>query len=332
MISFQKSHIYRAHHVTDTITHLVAEISDQVGVITAVKNESMINPQFRKENQIRTIHSSLSLEQVNGVINGKRILGAPTEIKEVKNAFEAYTLLLPFDPYSIEDILNTHKILMLDLTKQSGQFRSGGVGVFKQERLVHMAPAADFVPKQIEDLLQWAKNAEPHPLITSCIFHYEFEFIHPFFNGNGRMGRMWQTLLLSQLKPAFSWLPVQTLIKERQSEYYKALEVADKAGESTAFIEFMLNTIRDALLELIQTDQVDVQVTDQVQRLLAALGKETLSSKELLERLELKHRPTFSNNYLRPALELRLIEMTVPNKPNSSKQKYFRSINLINSL
>lgn len=272
------------------------------------------------------------LEQVTDVINGKRILGAPNEIKEVKNAFEAYNLLLSFDPYSIDDLLNAHKILMMDLTKQSGQFRSGGVGVFNKERLGHMAPPVDFVPKQIEDLLQWAKNAETHPLITSCVFHYEFEFIHPFFDGNGRMGKMWSTPLLNRWKPVFGWLPVETLIKERQGEYYKALEVADKAGESTAFIEFMLNTIRDALAELIQTEQVCDQVTDQVKRLLSALGNETLSAKELLERLELKHRPTFSNNYLRPALEMGLIKMTVPDKPNSSKQKYFRSINLINSL
>lgn len=317
------------YQITDKIIHLVAEISEQVGAITAVKSESMINPQLRKENQIRTIHSSLaienntlSLEQVTDVINGKRILGAPNEIKEVKNAFEAYNLLLSFDPYSMDDLLKVHKILMMDLTKQSGQFRSGGVGVFNKERLVHMAPPADLVPKQIEDLLQWAKDSEAHPLITSCVFHYEFEFIHPFVDGNGRMGRMWQTLLLSHWKPVFGWLPVETLIKERQNEYYKALEVADKAGESTVFIEFMLNTIRNALAEMIQTEQVCDQVTDQVKRLLSTLGNETLSAKELLERLELKHRPTFSNNYLRPALELRLIEMTVPDKPNSSKQRY----------
>ena len=316
------------YSVTDMIIHLIAEISEQVGVVT-IKNEDAVNPHLRRDNQIRTIHSSLaienntlSLEQVTDVINGKRILGSPNEIREVKNAYEAYNLLLSFEPLSIPDLLNAHKILMMDLTNESGRFRSGGVGVFAGDALVHMAPPADLVPKLIADLFNWVKNADAHPLIKSCVFHYEFEFIHPFSDGNGRMGRMWQTLLLSRWKAVFNWLPVETLIRERQDEYYRALAVADRAADSTAFIEFMLCIIRDALLELAQTEQVREQVTEQVERLMKTLGNETLSAKELLEKLNLKHRPTFSGNYLRPALELGLIEMTVPNKPNSSRQKY----------
>lgn len=316
------------YSVTDTMIHLVAEISEQVGIVT-VKNENAINPHLRRDNQIRTIHSSLaiennslSLEQMTDVINGKRVLGAPKEIREVKNAYEAYNLLLSFDPFNVEDLLRAHKILMLELMNESGRFRSGGVGVFAGEKLVHMAPPADLVSKLIRDLLNWVKNSDTHPLIKSCIFHYEFEFIHPFADGNGRMGRMWQTLLLSRWKPVFNWLPTETLIRERQNEYYKVLAIADKAADSTVFIEFMLGVIRDALCELIQTEQVRDQVSEQVERLLTVLGNETLSAKELLERLGLKHRPTFSNNYLRPALELGFIEMTVPDKPNSSRQKY----------
>lgn len=240
----------------------------------------------------------------------------------MKNAYEAYNLLLSFDPFNVEDLLRAHKILMLELMNESGRFRSGGVGVFAGEKLVHMAPPADLVSKLIRDLLNWVKNSDTHPLIKSCIFHYEFEFIHPFADGNGRMGRMWQTLLLSRWKPVFNWLPTETLIRERQNEYYKVLAIADKAADSTVFIEFMLGVIRDALCELIQTEQVRDQVSEQVERLLTVLGNETLSAKELLERLGLKHRPTFSNNYLRPALELGFIEMTVPDKPNSSRQKY----------
>jgi Fic family protein len=316
------------YRVTDAIIHLVAEISELVGVVT-VKGETALNPHLRRANQIRTIHSSLaiennslSLEQMTDIINGKRVLGSPKEIREVKNAFDAYSLMLTFDPFNIEDLLKSHRILMAELTNEAGRFRFGGVGVFAGERLVHMAPPADVIPKLISDLIHWVKTTNTHPLIKSCVFHYEFEFIHPFADGNGRMGRMWQTLLLSRWKPIFNWLPVETLIRERQQEYYTILGVADKAADSTAFIEFMLRVIRDALNDLMQTEQVCKQVTDQVERLMSALGNETLSAKELLERLGLKHRPTFSNNYLRPALELGLIEMTVPDKPNSSKQQY----------
>ena len=320
------------YSVTDKIVRLVAEISEQVGVATA-KHEGTVSPYLRRDNQIRTIHSSLAIEnnslslaQVTDVINGKRILGAPNEIREVKNAYEAYSILLSFDPFDIDDLLNAHKILMLDLTNESGRFRSGGIGVFAGKRLVHMAPPADLVPKLTSDLLNWVRNSDAHPLIKSCVFHYEFEFIHPFADGNGRMGRMWQTLLLSRWKPVFNWLPVETLIRERQDEYYKVLAVADKAADSTAFIEFMLCVIRDALCEIIQTEQVREQVTEQVERLISIMGNETLSAKELLKKLNLKHRPTFSNNYLHPALELGLIEMTIPDKPNSSKQKYRKKV------
>ena len=314
--------------ITDAIIHLIAEISEQVGIVT-VKNEGTINPHLRRENQIRTIHSSLaiennslSLEQMTDVINGKRILGAPNEIREVKNAYEAYSHLGSFEPYEIDDLLKAHQILMHDLTEESGQFRHGGVGVFAGKKLVHMAPPANLVPKLIGDLMEWVQCADAHPLIKNCIFHYEFEFIHPFSDGNGRMGRMWQTVLLGSWKPVFYWLPVETLIKERQNEYYQALAVADKAADSTAFIEFMLGVIRDALRELIQTEQVRDQVTVQVENLMKALGNETLSATELLNRLGMKHRPSLYSNYLRPALELGLIAMTIPDKPNSSRQKY----------
>ena len=316
------------YKITDSIVHLVAVISEQIGIIT-IKSEVAANPQLRRENQIRSIYSSLaiennslSLEQMTDIINGKRVIGAPDEIREVKNAYEAYNLLLGFDPFSIKDMLRAHLVLMADLTNEAGRLRSGGVGVFAGERPVHMAPPAGVVPKLVDDLFDWLKTSDVHPLIKSCVFHYEFEFIHPLADGNGRMGRMWQTLLLSRWKPLFAWLPVETLIRERQHEYYDVLAAADKAADSTVFIEFMLRVIRDALSELLQTEQVREQVTEQVERLMTALGGDTLSAKELLNRLGLKHRPTLSNNYLRPALALGLAEMTIPDKPNSSKQRY----------
>ena len=316
------------YEITDEIINLVSDISEQVGIVT-IRNGNASNPELRHENRLKSIHSSLaiennslSLEQVTDIINGKRVLGAPNEIREVKNAYDAYNLLLTFDPFSIEDMLRAHGVLMADLTHEAGRFRAGGVGIFAGERLVHMAPPADIVPKLVNNLLYWMKTAELHILIKSCVFHYEFEFIHPFSDGNGRMGRMWQTLLLSRWKPIFAWLPVETLIHERRQEYYDALAVSDKAASSTAFVEYMLRVIQDALLDLSQTEQVRVQVTEQVKRLIAALGDNVLSAKELMALLKLKHRPTFNNNYLKPALKNGLIEMTVPDKPNSSRQKY----------
>jgi len=210
------------------------------------------------------------------------------------------------------------------LTKEAGVFRSGGVGNFAGEQLVHMAPPAQFVPEQIKTLICWAEQSEIHPLIKSCVFHYEFEFIHPFADGNGRMGRMWQTLILYNWKRIFGWLPVETLIKERQEKYYEVLGACDKTADSAMFIEFMLETIYDALIEIGTTDQVGEQVTEQVRKLLESIGQDTLSGKELMERVEIKHRPTFRQNYLLPAIEQGFIEMTIPDKPNSSKQKYRR--------
>ena len=228
------------------------------------------------------------------------------------------------NPYRINDMLLSHKVLMNELTKEAGTFRNGGVGVFAGEQLVHMAPPANQVPHLMEELIDWAKKAEVHPLIKSCVFHYEFEFIHPFADGNGRMGRMWQTLLLYRWKSLFGWLPIETLIRERQEEYYKVLGECDQSADSGRFIEFILTAIYDALCQIIDTEQVGEQVTEQVERLLEVIGDEEYSTKELMELLGLRHRPTFRDNYLLPALDMGVIEMTIPDKPKSSKQKYRR--------
>jgi Fic family protein len=314
--------------LTDEILSLVVEIGELVGAASPLA-DNPINPKLRRDNRIKTIQASLaietnslSLDQVTAIINGRHVLGPPDEIREVTNAYEAYERLLAFDPFSAEDILAAHRILMNDLTKESGKFRTGGVGIFAGEKLVHMAPPAERVPHLMRELLDWTKNAEVHPLIKSCVFHYEFEFIHPFLDGNGRMGRMWQTLLLYGWKPIFAWLPVETMIKTRQDAYCAALGHADKHADSAPFIAFLLHVIRDMLTEISQTEQVGVQLTDQVKKLLTALGTEELPAKELMNRVGLRHRPTFRENYLLPALTLRLIEMTVPDKPNSSRQKY----------
>lgn len=241
---------------------------------------------------------------------------------EVKNAFEAYEHLLELNPYLIKDMLKAHKMLMHDLTKEAGTFRQGGVGVFAGDRLVHMAPPAKRVPQLIKELIDWLKKDKAHPLIKSCVFHYEFEFIHPFADGNGRMGRMWHTLILYKWKPIFGWLPIETIIRERQEEYYNALGKADSKADSGVFIEFLLQAIYDSLKEYDKIEQVTIQVTEQVERLLDAIGDDIVSSKELMERLGIKHRPNFRDKYLLPAMKLGLIEMTIPDKPNSSKQRY----------
>jgi Fic family protein len=321
--------------ITDKTVNLISAITEIITKITLNDNMSN-NPRLRRDNRIRTIHASLaiennslSLDQVTDIINGKRILGAPDEICEVRNAFEAYNKLLELNPYSINDMLLAHKVLMNELTKEVGTFRSGGVGVFAGEYLVHMAPPANQVPHLIKELVDWAKKAEVHPLIKSCVFHYEFEFIHPFADGNGRMGRMWQTLLLYKWKSLFGWLPIETLIRERQDEYYKVLGECDHSANSGKFVEFLLKAIYDTLFEISDIEQVAEQVTEQVEKLIQVIGYKEYSTKELMELLGLKHRPTFRYNYLLPALERGYIVMTIPDKPNSSKQKYKKVTNTI---
>ena len=329
-------------HMTDKMTSLIAEISEQVGRITVLQ-EGTISPHLRLENRIRTIHSSLaiehnslSLEQVTAILDGKRVLGNPNEIKEVQNAYEAYELMLRLNPASVDDLLKAHKLMMNGLVSENGRFRSGGVGVFDGEVLSHMAPPVEFVPEHIQNLFAWYQKSELHPLIKSAIFHYEFEFIHPFADGNGRMGRMWHSLLLGEWKEMFFWLPIEELIQSRQKEYYDALGAADKQADSAGFVELMLEIIRDSLTEITvvgrstdqDSDQVTVQDKMPVERILSALSDETLSATELMERLGLSHRPTFRKNYLNPALEQKLIERTIPDKPNSKNQKYRKHQNL----
>lgn len=323
-------------HLTEKMITLVAEISEQVGRIALMEGGS-VKAHLRRENRIKTIHSSLaiehnslSLDQVTAIVDGKRVLGNPNEIKEVQNAYQAYELILSLDPDSVDDLLRAHRLMMKDLVPENGVFRSKGVGIFDGNRLIHMAPPAEFVPMQIRNLFEWYRESELHPLIKSAVFHYEFEFIHPFMDGNGRTGIMWHSLLLGHWKELFFWLPVEELIQTRQKDYYNALEQSDRESDSSVFVELMLEIIRDTLVSMTvvgsQTDQVTDQVTDQdktpVERLLTIMGNETLPAQEMMKRLGLSHRPTFRENYLHPALEQGLIEMTVPEKPNSRNQKY----------
>lgn len=318
--------------MTDKIMNLVADVSEQIGRIKVLSHGN-VNPHLRKENRIRTIHSSLaiehnslSLEQVTAVINGKHILGNPNEIREVKNAYDTYEMMLVLNPYSVKDLLKAHKMMMKDLIPENGKFRSGGVGVFDGDVVVHMAPPASLVPGEIQDLFAWYKKSEIHPLVRSAIFHYEFEFIHPFADGNGRMGRMWHSLLLGRWNEIFYWLPVEELIRSRQQEYYNAFNKSDRESDSSTFVEFMLEiflgTLRETTVVGDATDPAGKSGNPYVQKLLDVLGDEVLSATEIMERLGLSHRPTFRKNYLVPALEQGIIEMTIPEKPKSRNQRY----------
>lgn len=233
---------------------LVSEISEQVGIVTTLLGDNVPSPMLRKANRIKTIHSSLaiehntlSLKQVTDIIDGKHVLGAPNEIQEVKNALQAYQLMSQLDAFKEKDLLRAHELMMLALVDNAGCYRHAGVGVFDGDKCIHMAPPADRVPALMADLFEWVKKTDVHPLVSSCVFHYEFEFIHPFVDGNGRMGRYWQTMLLSKWKGIFSWIPVETIVKEHQQEYYDVIAKCDTVGNSTAFIEFMLRCLLDAM-------------------------------------------------------------------------------------
>jgi len=246
--------------ITTSILDKMAEIAELVGRVNAVVGLTA-NPMLRRSNRIRTIYSSLaieqntlSLEQVTAVLNGKRVIAPPKDIAEVQNAYEIYEMLDSLDPYSVDDLLDAHGVMTRGLTKESGCFRSGPVGVVdKQGNILHFGTLPDYAPGLTMELLDWIRDSDIHMLIKSCVFHYELEVIHPFADGNGRIGRLWHTLLLTKWKPLFAWLPVESIIHDRQNEYYAAINRSNYEGESTAFIEFMLSAIKEALTEAVQT-------------------------------------------------------------------------------
>lgn len=246
--------------ITNAMIDHVAEIAELVGRLTST-NQLSTNPTLRRTNRIRTIHGSLAieqntltLEQVTAVLNGKQVLAPPKDIAEVKNAYEIYERLDELDPYSVDDLMTAHGIMTRGLVDESGMFRTRPVGVVDQEgHVLHFGTLPQYVPNLVMELLDWVKSSDVHMLIRSCVFHYEFELIHPFADGNGRVGRLWHTLLLSKWNPAFAWLPVESMIHARQPEYYAAINASNDAGESTVFIEFMLSAIKASLIDAINT-------------------------------------------------------------------------------
>ena len=256
--------------ITNQMIDDIAAISELIGKLSVYGRLSS-DPTLRRTNRIRTIHgslaieqNSLSLEQVTAVLNGKRVLAPPKDIAEVKNAYEIYERLNELDPHSVDDLLMAHGVMTRGLVEESGTFRTRPVGVVDEEgRVLHFGTLPQYVPELVMELLDWTRQSELHMLIRGCVFHYELELIHPFSDGNGRIGRLWHTLLLSKWKPVFAWLPVESIIHDRQQEYYAAINASNSAGESTAFIEFMLSAIKAALIDAIKTsDEMSAEKPD----------------------------------------------------------------------
>ena len=315
------------YKITPKIITLIEQIGEMLGSLSLSANSDDLR--LRRIHRIQTIHGSLAIEgntlteeQISTILDGKPVIAPPREVQEVRNAIKAYDEFQRWHPEQQKDLLTAHETLMLGLLDAPGHYRLEGVGVGGAGGLVHVAPPPGLVPELMGTLLGWLGETEEHALIKSCVFHYEFEFIHPFADGNGRMGRLWQTLVLSQWNPIFSQIPVESMVYARQQEYYTAIAESTKAAESTPFVEFMLQMILERIISSAEeTHQVTHQVAHQVEVLLPALVGE-MSRSELMQVMALKDRVNFKRIYLDPALADGLIEMTIPDKPNSRLQKY----------
>ncbi len=319
---------------TNEMLSYVSSISEKIGRITVTSNLEA-KPHLRKNNRIKSIHSSLKIEanslslgQVRDVINGKTVLGEQREIQEVKNAYAAYERFSEIDPYSIKHLKQFHGIMTKYIVADSGEFRRGEEGVFNGGQCIFMAPPARFVPQLMDELFGWMKKAQNsvHPLILSSIFHYEFVFIHPFSDGNGRMARLWHTAILSKWKPVFEYIPIESQIEKFQDDYYAAIAKCHADGASTIFIEFMLSQIDRVLDDIsVQISEENEQLSDGIKKLLEVMEYDIpYTSRTLMDKLGLKSREGFRRNYLRPAIELNLIRMMIPDKPNSRNQRYLK--------
>jgi Fic family protein len=276
------------YEITNTILSLISKISERIG---EVRSAHLIKPptELRKRNRIRTIQSSLEIEgntltveQITDLINNKRVLAPKKDIQEVKNAIKVYSMLDDFDTYELDSLCLAHGILMEGLLDNAGSLRKTSVGIVKGEDVAHIAPPGDMVFPLMNDLLSYLRNDDDLLLIKSCVFHYEFEFIHPFLDGNGRMGRLWQTMILKEYSPVFEFLPIETLIKERQQDYYHVLGKSDTEGKSTSFIEFMLDIINQALEDLLSTQNLTLSNIDRIEAFKEIIRNDLFSRQDYL--------------------------------------------------
>ena len=309
--------------ITSPILDLVVRIGEAIGRVEEAPGQADLR--LRRANRIRSIQGSLAIEgntlteeQISTILDGNPVVAPLREIQEVRNAIKAYEQFTQWNPANQTDLLEAHEMLMVGLLDAPGHYRRGGIAVAGAGEVHHIGPPASRVPHLMSDLLSWLQNTEEHPLIASSVFHYEFEFIHPFEDGNGRMGRLWQSLILTRWKPLFADVPVEGLVYERQSAYYEAIRQSSAKGESTPFIVFMLEAILDAV---ISAPQETPHVSPQVERLLAVLEGE-MSLQQILHALKLSDRKSFRQRYLLPAQERGYVEMTLPESPTARNQKY----------
>jgi Fic family protein len=320
------------YEINTSILNKVATIMKTIGKFSSVNNLSN-QPLLRRINQIKSIHSSLAIEnnqlsesQVKDLINGKLVIGPQKDILEVQNAIKVYEKIQDVNPYSQKDLCKYHKLLMTSLVFDAGSFRKGQIGVFDDEKTIFNAPPADKVPSLLNNLYDYLNNYDENIFIKSCVFHYEFEFIHPFSDGNGRMGRLFQTCLLAKEEEIFYYLPIESIIKKKQQAYYDAISRSNLEGASNVFIEFMLDAIIETMNETLKQSNIERgSLSIQGKKLLNVLEEGIpYTTIELMDKMGIKSRASFKKNYLDPLLESGLVEMTIPDKPMSRNQRYIK--------
>lgn len=315
---------YPPYNITPQILNLIIEIAEKTGQINALFLERS-TPELRKENKIKTIHSSLKIEgntlseeQITALIEEKRVLGPQKDIIEVNNAIKVYDKIKELNPTSEKDFLNAHKLMTRKLIEESGKYRSSGVGIVKGNKVAHIAPSASMVPGLMKDLFKYLKTNKDHELIKSIVFHYELEFIHPFSDGNGRMGRLWNTVILMKAFPVFEYIPFESIIAKYQEGYYQALANADKKGESTDFILFMLNIINESLEPFLNSKEVNLKFDDRLDLFLSQVDGE-FSRADYLKFFKNISSPTASRDLAKAVKELKI--QKIGDKRNTTYKK-----------
>ena len=321
--------------ITNKMLDYVSNIMEKVGKLDNYTSFNKM-PVLRENNRIKSIHSSLaieanslSLEQVKDVIAGRTVIGPQKEIQEVKNAYNAYEMISNIDAYSIKDLKKIHGVMTYLTADESGKFRNGNEGVFDEKgNCIHVCPPPEQVAELMKQLFDWMKKnkEEIHPLILSSIFHYEFVFIHPFSDGNGRTARLWQNIILSKWKKVFEYLPLESQIHKFQDDYYKSINNCNHSGESTEFIEFMLKMIDEVLDETIRTSLTPItEIGININKLLSVMEYNVpMTANEIMDKLGIKSKETLRSTYLDPAIKEGVVTLTIPDKPTSKNQMYYK--------
>ncbi|MBW6481596.1 MAG: Fic family protein [Vicingaceae bacterium] len=313
------------YKITGKILKLIASISEKIGAVNAA-HLNKPPTELRKKNRIKTIHSSLeiegntlTIEQITAIIENKKVVGPKKDILEAKNAIAVYNYIDKLNPYKLNSFCEAHKILMNGLIESAGKLRSKSVGIVKGTEIAHIAPPSEMLKPLMNDLFNYLKNDDDLILIKSCVFHYEMEFIHPFIDGNGRMGRLWQTLILKNAYPVFEYLPIEALIKNRQEHYYESLGKSDNTGESTVFIEFMLEIMLESLEELLTIQNVSLTNIDRIDLFKPCVKDDYFTRKEYLKNFREISSATASRD-LKFALENGIIEKI--GEKNKTRYRY----------